>query len=185
MEAQYPVLKDTCQVSLRGASDVLDINNRYIKNSYENGHSNDDAKQETHLELEDISLSFSGLTRTATLMLQGWSPGLEPASPSAAETEAVASDEAAKGPVRRLNGDFLAGDRLARTETAFDETGSPAPERRLLGKAPRGFIAIGKDSNRELPKRKIWTRRQNDENDLLRMLLFEPQFEKLGRGVLF
>lgn len=99
----------------------------------------EDIKVNTHFELEAISFSFSGLTRTATLMLHGC---CSPASPSAAEIDDVANDDTAEGPVRRLNGDFLAGDLLAKTETAFAEMGSPAPDRRLLGKAPRGFMVV-------------------------------------------
>jgi hypothetical protein len=40
----------------------------------------------------------------------------------------------------RLKGDLLAGDLFARTDTARGPGGNPAPDRRLLGPAPNGFI---------------------------------------------
>ena len=40
----------------------------------------------------------------------------------------------------RLKGDLLAGDLFASTDTARGPGGNPAPERRLLGPAPKGFI---------------------------------------------
>ena len=40
----------------------------------------------------------------------------------------------------RLKGDLLAGDLRAKTDTALGPGGNPAPERRLLGPAPNGFI---------------------------------------------
>jgi hypothetical protein len=49
----------------------------------------------------------------------------------------------AEGPARRLNGDFLAGDLLARTETALVGKGNPVPERRRFGTIPYGFMMIG------------------------------------------
>lgn len=93
-------------------------------------------KTRSNLELAAaISRSFSGLTRTATLMLQGWSPAV-----GSVESDSVANDEAPKA--RRLKGDLLAGDLLARTDTALEWNPTPFPDWRLLGTAPNGFISI-------------------------------------------